>query len=183
MTAESQPIAESTGFNPLRNQDVWLAGGVLAILVILILPIPAWTLDIFLTMNISLSMVVLLGTIYLRKPVEFAVFPSLLLILTLFRLSLNVASTKLILGQAAAGNVIEAFGNFVTGNNYVVGIVIFAIIVVIQFVVITRGATRISEVAARFTLDAMPGKQMGVDADLNAGLISRRASADAAAGN
>ncbi len=172
MTAQTEQIAPSTSFNPLRNQDVWLATGVLAILVILIIPIPAWSLDIFLTLNISLSMVVLLGTIYLKKPVEFAVFPSLLLILTLFRLSLNVASTKLILGHAAAGNVINAFGNFVTGNNYVVGVVVFAIIVVIQFVVITKGATRISEVAARFTLDAMPGKQMGVDADLNAGLIS-----------
>lgn len=172
MTAQTDQIAPSTSFNPLRNQDVWLATGVLAILVILIIPIPAWSLDIFLTLNISLSMVVLLGTIYLKKPVEFAVFPSLLLILTLFRLSLNVASTKLILGHAAAGNVINAFGSFVTGNNYVVGVVVFAIIVVIQFVVITKGATRISEVAARFTLDAMPGKQMGVDADLNAGLIS-----------
>ena len=172
MTAQTDQIAPSTSFNPLRNQDVWLATGVLAILVILIIPIPAWSLDIFLTLNISLSMVVLLGTIYLKKPVEFAVFPSLLLILTLFRLSLNVASTKLILGHAAAGNVINAFGSFVTGNNYIVGVVVFAIIVVIQFVVITKGATRISEVAARFTLDAMPGKQMGVDADLNAGLIS-----------
>ncbi len=172
MTAQTEQIVTPTSFNPLRNQDVWLATGVLAILVILIIPIPAWSLDIFLTLNISLSMVVLLGTIYLKKPVEFAVFPSLLLILTLFRLALNVASTKLILGQAAAGNVIDAFGSFVTGNNYVVGVVVFSIIVVIQFVVITKGATRISEVAARFTLDAMPGKQMGVDADLNAGLIS-----------
>ncbi|MBM3288863.1 MAG: FHIPEP family type III secretion protein, partial [Candidatus Hydrogenedentes bacterium] len=133
---------------------------------------PTWVLDILLTINISLSVVVLMATIYLRQPVEFAVFPSLLLMLTLFRLSLNVASTRLVLSQANAGAVIDAFGGFVTSGSYIVGTVIFAILVVIQFVVITRGATRISEVAARFTLDAMPGKQMGVDADLNAGLIT-----------
>jgi len=155
-----------------RNQDIVLAVCVVAILVVLVIPIPTWTLDILLTVNISLSVIILLATIYLQHPVDFAVFPSLLLMLTLFRLSLNVASTRLILRDADAGNVIEAFGGFVTGDNYVVGVVIFAILVVIQFVVITRGATRISEVAARFTLDAMPGKQMGVDADLNAGLIT-----------
>lgn len=155
-----------------RNQDIALALCVVAVLVVLVIPIPTWTLDLLLTLNISLSVIVLLGTIYLLHPIEFAVFPSLLLLLTLFRLSLNVASTRLILSQADAGRVIEAFGTFVTRGNYVVGLVIFAILVVIQFVVITRGATRISEVAARFTLDAMPGKQMGVDADLNAGLIT-----------
>jgi len=119
-----------------------------------------------------LSVVVLLTAIYLQHPVDFAVFPSLLLMLTLFRLSLNVASTRLILSQANAGSIINAFGSFVTSGSYIVGIIIFVILVVIQLVVITRGATRISEVAARFTLDAMPGKQMGVDADLNAGLIT-----------
>jgi flagellar biosynthesis protein FlhA len=154
------------------NPDVTLALGVVGILLVLIIPLPTWVLDILLTLNISISVVVLLATIYLQRPVEFAVFPSLLLILTLFRLSLNVASTRLILGQADGGQVIAAFGNFVTFGNIFVGTVIFVILVVIQFVVITRGATRISEVAARFTLDAMPGKQMGVDSDLNAGLIT-----------
>ena len=155
-----------------RNQDIALAICVIGILVVLVIPIPTWMLDILLTINISISVVVLLWTIYLQRPVEFNVFPSLLLILTLFRLSLNVAATRLILSEGYAGNVINAFGSFVTSGSYVVGAVIFAILVVIQFVVITRGAQRISEVAARFTLDAMPGKQMGVDADLNAGLIT-----------
>ncbi len=155
-----------------HNQDIALAVCVMAILVVLVIPIPQLVLDLLLTINISISVVVLLGCIYMVHPVEFAAFPSLLLILTLFRLSLNVASTRLILSEGDAGLVIDAFGNFVTRGNYVVGIIIFSILVIIQFVVITRGATRISEVAARFTLDAMPGKQMGVDADLNAGLIS-----------
>lgn len=155
-----------------RNQDIILAVCVVLILAVLVIPIPTWVLDILLTINISLSIVVLLSTIYILQPVEFAVFPSLLLMLTLFRLSLNVASTRLILANANAGAVIDAFGTFVTSGSYIVGFVIFAIIVIIQFVVITRGAGRISEVAARFTLDAMPGKQMGVDADLNAGLIT-----------
>lgn len=157
-----------------RNQDIVLAVCTVGILLVLVIPIPTWMLDILLTLNISLSVVVLMGAIYLQRPLDFAVFPSLLLMLTLFRLSLNVASTRLILSNANAGNVIEAFGTFVTSGSYVVGFVIFSILVVIQFVVITRGATRISEVAARFTLDAMPGKQMGVDADLNAGLISEQ---------
>ncbi len=156
----------------MRNQDIALALCVVTILLVLVIPIPTWMLDILLTLNISIAVVVLMATIYLQRPVEFAVFPSMLLMLTLFRLSLNVASTRLILANADAGEVISAFGGFVTSGSYVVGIVIFSILVIIQFVVITRGATRISEVAARFTLDAMPGKQMGVDADLNAGLIT-----------
>jgi len=159
-------------WNLADNQDVALAVCVIGILVVLVIPIPTWALDILLTVNISISVVTLLATIYLQRPVEFAVFPSMLLILTLFRLSLNVASTRLILANGYAGNVINAFGSFVTSGSFVVGAVIFLILVVIQFVVITRGAQRISEVAARFTLDAMPGKQMGVDADLNAGLIT-----------
>jgi flagellar biosynthesis protein FlhA len=163
----SQPLSALS-----RNQDIALALCVVAMLVILVIPIPAWSLDILLTLNISLSVVILLACIYIQHPVDFAVFPSLLLMLTLFRLSLNVATTRLILSEANAGNVVLAFGSFVTRGSLVVGIVIFAILVIIQFVVITRGATRISEVAARFTLDAMPGKQMGVDADLNAGLIT-----------
>ena len=155
-----------------QNQDIALAVCVIGILVVLVIPVHWRILDVLLTLNISVSVVVLLATIYLQRPVEFAVFPSLLLILTLFRLSLNVASTRLILADGFAGSVIASFGNFVTRGNIVVGFVIFAILVIIQFVVITRGAQRISEVAARFTLDAMPGKQMGVDADLNAGLIT-----------
>ena len=157
-----------------RNQDITLAVAVMVILMIIIIPIPTWSLDIMLTFNISIAVVVLLATIYLERPLDFAVFPSLLLMLTLFRLSLNIASTRLILATRDAGNVIEAFGTFVTAGNYVVGAVIFSIIIIIQFVVITKGAGRISEVAARFTLDAMPGKQMGVDADLNAGLINEQ---------
>jgi flagellar biosynthesis protein FlhA len=159
-------------WNLMQNQDIALALCVVVILLVLVIPIPTWMLDILLTLNISIAVVVLMATIYLQRPVEFAVFPSMLLMLTLFRLSLNVASTRLILSDANAGQVIGAFGGFVTSGSYVVGIVIFSILVIIQFVVITRGATRISEVAARFTLDAMPGKQMGVDADLNAGLIT-----------
>ncbi len=161
-----------------NNQDIALAVCVFGILLVLLIPLQTWMLDIFLTINISISVVVLLTTIYLTRPVEFAVFPSLLLILTLLRLSLNVASTRLILSEANAGTVIQSFGSFVAAGNIFVGIVIFAILVIIQFVVITRGATRISEVAARFTLDAMPGKQMGVDSDLNAGLITEDQARD-----
>lgn len=156
----------------VRSPDITMAICVVGILLVLIIPIPKVVMDLLLTLNISLSVVVLLSSMYLRRAVDFSIFPSLLLILTLFRLSLNVASTRLILAQADAGAVIRAFGTFVTYGNIFVGIVIFIILIIIQFVVITRGATRISEVAARFTLDAMPGKQMGVDSDLNAGLIT-----------
>jgi len=152
--------------------DVLLAVAVVVILGVLVLPVPARLLDILLALNITISMVILLVTMYLTRPLDFAVFPGLLLIITLFRLALNVASTRLILGQAYAGEVISSFGNFVIGGNYVVGFIIFSILVIIQFVVITKGAGRIAEVAARFTLDAMPGKQMAIDADLNAGLIT-----------
>ncbi|HOZ48093.1 MAG TPA: flagellar biosynthesis protein FlhA [Candidatus Hydrogenedentes bacterium] len=168
----AQQMARPRTFSLGNNQDVLLGVCVIGILLVLVIPVPTWLLDILLTVSISISVVVLLATIYLQRAVEFAVFPSLLLMLTLFRLSLNVASTRLILSQADAGRVIDAFGVFVTKGSPIVGAVIFLILVIIQFVVITRGAGRISEVAARFTLDAMPGKQMGVDADLNAGLIS-----------
>ncbi len=163
---------EHNRFSLKRNQDILLGVCVVGILAVLVIPMHTGILDVLLTVNISVGVVVLLATIYIQKPVEFAVFPSLLLVLTLFRLSLNVATTRLILTDAYAGEVIQSFGEFVTRGNYVVGFVIFSILVIIQFVVITRGAGRISEVAARFTLDAMPGKQMGVDADLNAGLIT-----------
>jgi flagellar biosynthesis protein FlhA len=147
---------------------------VIGILVVMVVPIKTWMLDILLVTNISISVLVILTTMYLTEPVQFGVFPSLLLVLTLFRLCLNVASTRLILANASAGNVISAFGTFVVAGSYVVGLVIFAILVIIQFVVITKGAGRISEVAARFTLDAMPGKQMAIDADLNSGLVTEQ---------
>ena len=151
---------------------------VLASLGMVVLPIPPLMLDILFSFNIALSIVVLLVAVYTRRPLEFAAFPTVLLIATLLRLALNVASTRVVLleghnGSAAAGHVIEAFGNVVIGGNYAVGIIVFMILVIINFVVVTKGAGRISEVSARFTLDAMPGKQMAIDADLNAGLINQ----------
>jgi flagellar biosynthesis protein FlhA len=150
--------------------------GVIAVLVVMIIPLPSIILDFLLALNITLAITILLIAMYTIKPLDFFIFPPLLLVTTLFRLSLNVASTRLILlhgneGTLAAGKVIKSFGSFVVGGNYVVGMIVFIILVIVNFVVITKGATRIAEVAARFTLDAMPGKQMGVDADLNAGLI------------
>jgi flagellar biosynthesis protein FlhA len=150
--------------------------GVVTILVVMIIPLPSMLLDFFLAMNITLAITILLIAMYTVKALDFSIFPSLLLVTTLFRLSLNVASTRLILlhgneGALAAGKVIKSFGSFVVGGNYVVGMIVFIILVIINFVVITKGATRIAEVAARFTLDSMPGKQMSVDADLNAGII------------
>jgi len=150
--------------------------GVVAILIVMIIPLPAIILDFLLALNITLAITILLIAMYTIKPLDFSIFPSLLLVTTLFRLSLNVASTRLILlhgneGVHAAGKVIMSFGHFVVGGNYVVGTIVFIILVIVNFVVITKGATRIAEVAARFTLDAMPGKQMSIDADLNAGLI------------
>ena len=173
-----QSSGQTAGIPSLtRNSDVLMAMGVVGMLVMMVIPIPTLALDIFLSFNITFAIVVLLVAMYTLKPLEFSVFPSLLLLATLLRLSLNVASTRLILlhgneGTEAAGQVIKAFGSFVVGGNYVVGLVVFLILVIINFVVITKGATRIAEVAARFTLDAMPGKQMSIDADLNAGLIT-----------
>ncbi|HFG1919930.1 TPA: flagellar biosynthesis protein FlhA [Vibrio cholerae] len=151
---------------------------VLAALAMVVLPMPAFLLDLFFTFNIALSLVVLLVTVYTRRPLDFAAFPTVLLIATLLRLALNVASTRVVLlygheGPGAAGNVIEAFGNVVIGGNYAVGLVVFLILMIINFMVVTKGAGRISEVSARFTLDALPGKQMVIDADLNAGLIDQ----------
>ncbi|WP_455385734.1 flagellar biosynthesis protein FlhA [Acidihalobacter prosperus] len=150
----------------------------LAMLAMITLPLPPFALDVLFTFNIALSMVVVLMTVYARRPLDFAIFPTVLLIATLLRLALNVASTRVVLlngytGTGAAGRVIEAFGNFVVGGNYAVGLVVFTILVVINFVVVTKGAGRVSEVSARFTLDAMPGKQMAIDADLNAGIITQ----------
>lgn len=152
--------------------DIMVASSVILILIIMILPIPTAIMDLFLAISISLSVIVLLVAFYTLKPLEFAVFPGMLLMLTLFRLSLNVASTRLILSKGYAGNLIEAFGSFVVQGNFVIGIIIFSVLVIINFIVITKGAGRIAEVSARFTLDAMPGKQMAIDADLGAGLIT-----------
>ncbi len=158
-----------------RYSDIIVAFGVLGILVVMVSPLPKFLLDILITLNISVAVIILLMTLYISRPLDFSVFPSLLLLLTLYRLALNIASTRLILlhgnsGEAAAGDVIKSFGKFVIGGNYVVGGVVFFILVIVQFVVITAGANRIAEVAARFTLDAMPGKQMSIDADLSAGI-------------
>ncbi len=161
-----------------KHSDIVLALGVIGIIAVLVIPIPTALLDFALAFNITFSLVVLLTTLYVTKPLELSVFPGMLLIVTLMRLSLNVASTRLILGQAYAGEVINSFGNFVVQGDYVVGFIVFTILVIIQFVVITKGAGRISEVAARFTLDAMPGKQMAIDADLNAGIISDQDARD-----
>lgn len=158
------------------NVDIGVSLGIVAILMVMIIPLPTSILDILLAFNITIGITILLLTIYATRPLDFSVFPSLLLVTTLFRLSLNIASTRLILldghsGPLAAGRIIKSFGSFVVGGNPTVGLVVFVILVVINFVVITKGAGRIAEVAARFTLDAMPGKQMSIDADLNAGLI------------
>ncbi|MDB5618339.1 FHIPEP family type III secretion protein, partial [Tardiphaga sp.] len=147
--------------------DLALAFGVLTILVVLIMPLPAIVLDLFLAISITMSILILMTSLFIQTPLEFSSFPTVLLISTMMRLSLNMASTRLILshgheGTAAAGHVIEAFGNFVMGGNFVIGIIVFAILVIVNFVVITKGSGRIAEVAARFTLDAMPGKQMAI---------------------
>lgn len=156
----------------LNNSDILLSVGLIIIVMMMIIPMPYYLLDIFLTFNIAFSLIILMVCMFTLRPLDFSVFPSILLIMTLFRLSLNISSTRLILLDAFAGNVIQRFGDFVVRGDMVVGLVIFLILVVIQFIVITRGAERVSEVAARFTLDAMPGKQMAIDADLNAGLIN-----------
>lgn len=161
----------------VKHPDILMSVGVVGILMVMLIPLPRFFLDLLLSFNITLSIIILLVGMQVRRPLEFSVFPSILLMVTLLRLALNIASTRLILlhgneGVAAAGEVIRAFGNFVVGGNYTVGLVVFIILVIINFVVITKGAGRVAEVAARFTLDAMPGKQMSIDADLNAGLIN-----------
>lgn len=164
------------GFSLESNVDIAISVGIVAILMVMIIPLPTGVLDMLLAFNITIAVLVLLLTVYAVRPLDFSVFPSMLLIATLIRLSLNIASTRLILldghtGPLAAGRIINSFGSFVVGGNPAVGLVVFVILVVINFVVITKGAGRVAEVAARFTLDAMPGKQMSIDADLNAGLI------------
>jgi flagellar biosynthesis protein FlhA len=163
----------------LKRGDLALAFGVLTILVVLILPLPSIVLDLFLAISITVSILILMTSLFIQAPLEFSSFPTILLISTMLRLSLNMASTRLILskgheGTAAAGHVIEAFGNFVMSGNFVIGIIVFAILVIVNFVVITKGSGRIAEVAARFQLDSMPGKQMAIDADLSAGLIDEK---------
>src|SRR5437773_5584397 len=159
-----------------ENRGMLFPLAFITLLLVILVPLPTQVLDFLLVVNITLSVIILVTTIYVKSPLEFAVFPSLLLAITLFRLVLNVATTRLILTNTssthAAGEVVQTFAEFVTSGSLAVGIIIFLIIVIIQFVVITKGATRISEVAARFTLDAMPGKQMAIDADLNAGILT-----------
>lgn len=156
----------------MRLKDVSVVLFVIVIIIMLIIPLPGWLLSIFILFNISLSLIVIMVAMNISEPLQFSVLPSLLLIITLFRLGLNVSTTRSILSEADAGNVVETFGTFVIGSNPLVGFVVFAILVLVQFLVITKGAERVSEVGARFTLDAMPGKQMSIDADLNAGLIN-----------
>src|SRR4051812_47246790 len=150
---------------------------ILMLVVLMVVPIPSALLDVFFIMNITISLAVLMVSLNAQKPLDFSAFPTVLLFATLFRLSLNVASTRVVLvhgheGEAAAGHVIEAFGTFMIGGDYVVGLVVFAVLIIINMIVVTKGAGRVSEVSARFTLDALPGKQMAIDADLNAGLIT-----------
>lgn len=159
----------------LKNKfDILVAFGVMGIILMIIIPLPSFMLDILLVLNITLSVLILLMTLFSTSILQLSIFPTLLLVTTLFRLGLNISSTRLILGEGYAGNIIESFGSFVVGGNYVVGVIIFLIIIIIQFVVITSGSGRVSEVSARFTLDAMPGKQMSIDADLNAGMIDEK---------
>jgi flagellar biosynthesis protein FlhA len=157
----------------LRHSDLMIALAILVVVTILILPLPEWLLDTCLVINFAAAIIIALMAVNITDPLQFSVFPALLLVTTLFRLALSIAATKLILGTGSAGHVIETFGHFVVGGDFVVGVVAFLILVVVQFVVITNGAGRVAEVAARFTLDAMPGKQMAIDADLNAGLIDQ----------
>jgi len=155
-----------------KNSDIFLAIGLILILGLMIIPLPSAVLDFLLALNITAAVLILVVSLYIQSPLDISIFPGLLLVLTLFRLALNISSTRLILIECYAGKVIETFGQFVVGGNYVVGFIIFIILVIIQFIVIIKGSGRISEVAARFTLDAMPGKQMAIDADLNTGLIN-----------
>lgn len=161
----------------MKRGDIAMALGFIMILVVMMFPMPPWLLDFMLALSISFSVLILMTSLFIQKPLEFNSFPTILLVATSLRLALNIATTRLILGYGhegthAAGAVIEAFGSFLISGNFVIGIIVFAILVIINFVVITKGSGRIAEVAARFTLDAMPGKQMAIDADLSSGLIN-----------
>ena len=164
-TAAALPAA------PRFNAELGAAAGLVLVMFVMVVPLPGVLLDLLLAVNIAVSLAILLTAFYAERPLDFAIFPGLLLVTTLFRLALNVASTRLILGEAQAGALIDAFGHFVVGGNFVVGGIVFLVLVLINFMVITKGSGRIAEVGARFTLDALPGKQMAIDADLNAGLI------------
>src|SRR5215217_7422407 len=171
-------VAQTSMLRELLTRGIALPIGLLGVLAMVILPLPPLALDVLFTFNIALSLVIVMAVFYVARPLEFGVFPTVLLLATLLRLALNVASTRVVLlhghtGSHAAGKVIESFGEFVIGGNYAVGVIVFMILTIINFVVVTKGAGRISEVSARFTLDAMPGKQMAIDADLNAGLIDQ----------
>ncbi|MFK7738232.1 MAG: flagellar biosynthesis protein FlhA [Pirellulaceae bacterium] len=174
MAAAASSRTTDSNFSFLQRSELWLSLTFLTTLIVLIVPLPTFLLDMFLACNIAAAILLLLVTLGAKRPLDVAVFPSVLLLLTLFRLSLNVATTRLILLNANAGKIVLTFGDFVVGGNLIVGVVIFLILVIIQFIVITKGATRISEVNARFTLDAMPGKQMAIDAELNAGAIDEK---------
>lgn len=154
-----------------KRSDVFIGIGIIVILLVMLVPMPTFLIDILLAINFAVAFIIVLSPLYIQSPSEFSVFPGMLLVVTLYRLSLNVSTTRLILGQADAGKIIDGFGTFVIGGNYVVGLIIFLILVIINFMVITKGSGRVAEVAARFTLDAMPGKQMSIDADLNNGVI------------
>ena len=156
----------------MKYTDLIAAGLVVLVVVMLVVPLPPFLLDLFITLNISVALAIVITTLYLPRALDFSSFPALLLLTTMFRLAINVSVTRLILLEGDAGHVVKAFGEFVVGGNVVVGLVIFLILIVINFVVVTNGAGRVAEVGARFTLDAMPGKQMAIDADLNAGVIS-----------
>ena len=158
----------------MSTRDLSVLISVVLIVAMLVIPFPPWLLSILIIINISLALIVLLTTMNMQEALQFSIFPSLLLLLTLFRLGLNVSTTRSILSHGEGGKVVETFGNFVVGGNVLVGLVVFIILIIIQFIVITKGAERVSEVAARFTLDAMPGKQMSIDADLNAGMITEQ---------
>lgn len=165
-------MAEAVSANNERGSDMLVALSIVVILGMMLFPVPTFIVDVMVAFNITISLITLLVTLYVTEPVQFSIFPSFLVVLTMFRVALGILITRAILINASAGNIIQAFGNFVVGGNYVVGIVIFIVLIVVQFIVITSGAQRVAEVAARFTLDAMPGKQMSIDADLNAGLIN-----------
>src|ERR1700677_777084 len=164
--------------NILKRGNMVFSVGMVGIVFILVLPLPTWMIDALLSLSIASAVLIIMLISSIKKPTDFSVFPTLLLFVTLFRLGLNIATTRAILTQGDAGNLITAFGQFVVQGNFVVGIVIFIILTIINFVVITKGAGRVAEVSARFTLDAMPGKQMSIDADLNAGIISEREARD-----
>jgi flagellar biosynthesis protein FlhA len=179
--AEPRKLTPALVLSWLIRGEVALALGVVAVLVLLILPVPAFLLDALLAISMASSILILMTSLFIRRPLDFTAFPTVLLVTTLFRLALNVASTRLILahgheGVHGAGKVIESFGRLMTGGNFTIGLIVFAILVIVNFIVITKGSGRIAEVAARFTLDSMPGKQMAIDADLSAGLIDQEES-------